>query len=245
MLASCNFRRLSSLQGASRVTFDNLHNSQSRAQSFCGLCQRLLAARNSGIMEFHEYSLNFLIGSSYKNTWTIRMETEARILANLAKFLRNVLWATGKLLQGSIRSQTFFGRCIRSRLVFLTISIEKVAFIWLLFAKYSWKVEWIRIELLGHVTIARVSFIITHEWFQNFNTKSMLSWRLAKFFLTSQNVICVKTVPKKSDLKVPSSWCPFLWSQQTLTTWPIFSSTVRLREVILALWTSKWVSASA
>ena len=64
---------------------------------------------------------------------------------------------------------------------------------------------------------------------------------LAKLFLTSQNVICVKTVPKKSDLKVPGA----LYTQQTPTVWPFFSSTVRLREVILALWTSKWVSVSA
>ena len=28
---------------------------------------------------------------------------------------------------------------------------------------------------------------------------------LAKFFLTSQNVICIKTVSKKSGLKVPGS----------------------------------------
>ena len=42
-------------------------------------------------------------------------------------------------------------------------------------------------------------------------------------------------------LKVPGG----LKSQQTLTGLVIFSSTVRLRKVILALWTLKRVSASA
>ena len=31
-----------------------------------------------------------LIGSSHNNTWTMRMETEVKILGNLAKFLSNV-----------------------------------------------------------------------------------------------------------------------------------------------------------
>ena len=42
-------------------------------------------------------------------------------------------------------------------------------------------------------------------------------------------------VPKKSHLKVPAN----------SDSWAIFWCTVRLWEVILALWTSKWVSAFA
>ena len=47
--------------------------------------------------------------------------------------------------------------------------------------------------------------------------------------------------PKKSHLKVPGG-VKKPANSHSLT---IFSSTVRLREVILALWTLKWASASA
>ena len=48
-------------------------------------------------------------------------------------------------------------------------------------------------------------------------------------------------VPKKSKLKLPSG----LKKPGNSHSSAVFSSTVLLREVILALWTSKWVSASA
>ena len=64
---------------------------------------------------------------------------------------------------------------------------------------------------------------------------------MCKILVNAQKCNYAEIVPKKSHFE--SSW---------LTQKPanshrlaIFSSTVRLREVILALWTSKWVSASA
>ena len=60
--------------------------SQSRAQSFSG---SLSAVGRREKLWDNGISISNLIGSSYNNTWTMRMETEVRILRNLAKFLSN------------------------------------------------------------------------------------------------------------------------------------------------------------
>ena len=50
-----------------------------------------------------------------------------------------------------------------------------------------------------------------------------------------------ETVPKKAQFE--SSW--WTYKPANSHSLAIFSTTVRLSAVILALWTSKWVSASA